>query len=391
MKIGIVCYPSIGGSGIVATQLGKSLLARGHEIHFFSYDIPQRLSGERDGFQFHHVDVPLYPVFRFPPYTLALATSIAEVAERDELDVVHVHYAIPHSTSALLAKLMTCHYTSRNLKIVTTLHGTDIDLVGWEPSYRRIVEYSINSSDAVTAVSHWLKEATLEKFHVERDIEVIYNPIDTELFSPDPVRDQTNGEEMKTILHISNFRPVKRVEDAVKILDLVRNSHPARLVFLGDGPDRQLAEKTAHQLGVADRVSFAGQTENVEEWLRNGDLLLSTSETESFGMSIAEAMSTGLPVVAYNVGGIPEVMEDGAHGTLVDLGDICSAAKAVGHILSDEGVRNAYGIAARQSIRNKFEAEKIASDYERLYETVLEGSTAEDQKSRLPAAVWNCD
>lgn len=178
MKIGIVCYPSIGGSGIVASELGKGLMDRGHEIHFFSYDLPHRLIGDGRLFNFHHVDVPLYPVFRFPPYTLALATRLAEVADREQLDVIHVHYAIPHSTSALLAKLMVCHYNRRDLKIVTTLHGTDIDLVGWEPSYRTIVEYSINTSDAVTAVSEYLKRATLEKFRIEREIEVIYNPIE---------------------------------------------------------------------------------------------------------------------------------------------------------------------------------------------------------------------
>ncbi|KXK28819.1 MAG: GDP-mannose-dependent alpha-(1-6)-phosphatidylinositol monomannoside mannosyltransferase [Candidatus Hinthialibacteria bacterium OLB16] len=255
MKIGMVCYPSIGGSGIVASELGKGLMDRGHEIHFFSYDLPHRLAGDERRYHFHHVDVPLYPVFRFPPYTLALATRLTEVAQEHDLDLIHVHYAIPHSTSGLLAKMMACHYNHKDLKIITTLHGTDIDLVGWEPSYRTIVEYSINSSDAVTAVSNNLKSATLEKFKVNRDIHVIYNPIDTTVFHPAP-NSPVNNHSPKTILHVSNFRPVKRVQDAVKVLDLARNHLPVRLVFLGDGPDRDLAEKTARQLGVLDRVVF---------------------------------------------------------------------------------------------------------------------------------------
>ncbi len=369
MKIGIVCYPSIGGSGIVASELGKGLMDRGHEIHFFSYDLPHRLIGESRLFNFHHVDVPLYPVFRFPPYTLALATRLAEVAEREQLDVIHVHYAIPHSTSALLAKMMVCHYNRRDLKIITTLHGTDIDLVGWEPSYRTIVEYSINNSDAVTAVSEYLKRATLEKFRIEREIEVIHNPIDTHVFRPPEHRAKEEGT--KTILHISNFRPVKRVQDAVKILDLVRNCLPVRLVFLGDGPDRPLAERTARQLGVQDLVTFAGSTQNIEDWLRQGDLLLSTSSMESFGMSIAEAMATGLPVVAYRVGGIPEVVEEGVQGRLVEEGDVCAAARAVGSILADPELARVYGRNARTRIESNFGHVRIAERYESLYRSLF--------------------
>lgn len=375
MKIGIVCYPSIGGSGIVATELGKGLIQRGHDVHFFSYDIPKRLMGIDGRFHFHHVDVPLYPVFRFPPYTLALATKLAEIAEKHTLDVVHVHYAIPHSTSALLAKLMVCHYNQRSLKIITTLHGTDIDLVGWEPSYRTIVEYSINSSDAVTAVSEYLRQATYEKFHVEQDIHVIYNPIDTDVYVPGPKAANGNGKKVFTILHMSNFRAVKRVQDAVKILDLVRNQVPVQLVFLGDGPDKPLAEKTAQQLGVQDMVRFEGAVANVEEWLRKADLLLSTSSMESFGMSIAEAMSAGLPVVAYKVGGIPEVMEDGVHGRLVPVGDLCSAASAVAQILSTPGLREKYGQAAHRHIQDRFRLGLITEQYESLYERVLAGET----------------
>jgi N-acetyl-alpha-D-glucosaminyl L-malate synthase BshA len=374
MKIGIVCYPSIGGSGIVASELGKGLIHRGHEIHFFSYDLPHRLIGDGSLFTFHHVDVPIYPVFRFPPYTLALATKLAEAAEQHQLEVIHVHYAIPHSTSALLAKLMSCHYNRRDLKIITTLHGTDIDLVGWEPNYRAITEYSINSSDAVTAVSEYLKLATQEKFKVTRDIRVIYNPIDTSVFHPAPETPSTNGQRVRTILHISNFRPVKRVQDAVKILDLVRNHLPVRLVFLGDGPDRSVAEKTARQLGVQDRVVFEGTISNIEEWLRRGDLLLSTSSLESFGMSIAEAMASGLPVVAYRVGGIPEVVEDGVQGRLVEPGDVCGAAKAVAEILTNPTLSKTYGRNARERIESKFKLELVAEQYERLYQEVLDGA-----------------
>jgi len=370
MKIGIVCYPSIGGSGIVATELGKGLLDRGHDIHFFSYDLPERLNGYSGRFFFHHIDVPLYPVFRFPPYTLALATSIAEVAEQHQLDVIHVHYAIPHSTSALLAKMMTSYYQGKDLKIITTLHGTDIDLVGWEPSYRKIVEYSINSSDAVTSVSHHLKKATLEKFRVNRDIQVIHNPIDTDTFRPLPDRDGPNDK--KRILHISNFRPVKRVVDAVKIVDIVRACcDSVELVFLGDGPDRLEAERTARQLGVGDHVHFAGKVSHVEEWIRKADLLISTSEMESFGMSIAEAMATGIPVVAYRVGGVPEVVEDGVQGRLVEVGALCSAAKAIAEILSNRNVWSAYSHAARQRVLDKFRLDSITEQYEDLYDRVL--------------------
>jgi N-acetyl-alpha-D-glucosaminyl L-malate synthase BshA len=370
MKIGIVCYPSVGGSGIVATELGKGLMAKGHEIHFFSYDLPQRLDGSEKRFIFHHVDVPLYPVFRFPPYTLALATSLSNSAVEDNLDLIHVHYAIPHSTSALLAKLMACYYNERSLKVITTLHGTDIDLVGKEPSYQRVVEYSINSSDAVTAVSHYLKKATLEKFRVDREIQVLYNPIDTEIFHP-PSNGRFENREEKIVLHISNFRPVKRVVDAVKILDLLRNRMPARLVFLGEGPDLALAEKTARQLGVLDRVDFPGKVDNVADWLRKGDLLLSTSETESFGMSIAEAMATGIPVVSYRVGGIPEVVEDGVQGRLVPMGDLCAATEAIAEILSHPNLQKEYGERGRARIEAQFRLDKIVNQYENLYESVL--------------------
>lgn len=371
MKIGIVCYPSIGGSGIVATELGKGLLDRGHEIHFFSYDLPERLNGYSGRFHFHHIDVPLYPVFRFPPYTLALATAIAEIAEKENLDLIHVHYAIPHSTSALLAKLMTAFYQGRDLKIITTLHGTDIDLVGWEPSYRKIVEYSINSSDAVTAVSHYLKVATLEKFRIHRQIEVIHNPIDTEVFRPDPDREGPNPG-VRRILHVSNFRPVKRVVDAVKILDIVRSCCPlVELVFLGDGPDRSEAERTAQQLGVTDRVRFIGKASHVENWFREADLLLSTSEMESFGMSIAEAMASGVPVVAYRVGGVPEVAEDGVEGRLVGKGEICSAATAVNSILSNPVLWRQYSEAARAKVVDRFRLDRITGEYEKVYERVL--------------------
>lgn len=370
MRIGIVCYPSIGGSGIVASELGKALLERGHEIHFFSYDLPHRLAGDAAGYTFHHVDVPIYPVFRFPPYTLALATTLAEAAQTHQLDIIHVHYAIPHSTSALLAKMMACHYNQRDLKIITTLHGTDIDLVGWEPSYRTIVEYSINHSDAVTAVSENLKRATLEKFKVTQDIRVIYNPIDTQVFHPNPTP-APNNNRMKTLLHVSNFRPVKRVQDAVKVLDLAKNYLPVRLVFFGDGPDRPLAEKTAKQLGVLDRVDFQGSVQNIEERLRQGDLLLSTSNNESFGMSIAEAMATGLPVVAYRVGGIPEVVEDGVNGRLVEPGCYCEAARAVVEILSNPTLHIQYGQSARARIEQHFRCDLIAKQYEDLYQEVL--------------------
>jgi N-acetyl-alpha-D-glucosaminyl L-malate synthase BshA len=370
VRIGIVCYPSIGGSGIVATDLGKSLARMGHEIHFFSYDVPHKLEGATEKFHFHHVDVPFYPLFRFPPYTLALATSIYEANAVSPLDILHVHYAVPHSTSALLAKQMICSKKNEKLKVITTLHGTDTDLVGQMPQYKPAVEYSLNWSDAVTAVSSYLKDMTERQFEIHKPIHVIYNPINSQLFSPLPDEERMHRSE-KRIVHISNFRPVKRVIDVIKTFDLIASVLNVRLVLVGDGPDCHEAELLVGQLGLRDKVDFVGSQQDVAETLRNADLLLSTSETESFGLTIAEAMSCEVPVVATSVGGVPEVIEHGVTGFLAPLGDIQCLAESAIQILRCPKRYAAIGKAGRERILKHFEMNEITNQYLQLYQQVL--------------------
>ncbi len=386
MKIGIVCYPSIGGSGIVATELGMSLSRRGHEIHFFSYDVPKKLEGITEKFHFHHVDVPLYPLFRFPPYTLALASCIYETAKTDMLDILHVHYAVPHSTSALLAKDMLCSRGERKLKVVTTLHGTDTELVGQMPSYKPVVEFSIDTSNAVTAVSQYLKQSTLNQFDIKRDIQVIYNPIDPDIFSPLPDdKRRKNSNEVKKVVHISNFRPVKRINDTIKAFDLIAASMPAELLFIGEGPDRSTADMLVSRLGLGEKVKFLGPQSDVSTILKNADLLLSTSESESFGMTIAEAMACEVPVVATRVGGVPEVIEDGVTGYLVPVGCIQSLAEAAIKILNSADLKESLGKAGRQRILSHFQVDTITAQYETLYQQTLEAED-EDCPKRLLSA-----
>ncbi|MEW6239051.1 MAG: N-acetyl-alpha-D-glucosaminyl L-malate synthase BshA [Candidatus Omnitrophota bacterium] len=372
MKIGIVCYPSIGGSGIVATELGIALSRRGHQIHFFSYDVPYKLEGITDQFHFHHVDVPLYPLFRFPPYTLALASSIYETSRLDPLDILHVHYAIPHSTSALLAKHMLCSRGEQKLKVVTTLHGTDTELVGQMPSYKSIVEFSIDSSDVVTAVSEYLKQSTLRQFEIGRDIHVIYNPIDTDRFAPLPDKKTKCFCAPKNIVHISNFRPVKRLPDIIKVFDLISAVLPVRLILVGDGPDRLAAEQLIDRLGLREKVEFRGAQTDVAATLQEADLLISASQTESFGMTIAEAMACEVPVVATRVGGVPEVVEDGVTGLLAPAGCIQGLTEAAIRILATPGLKERMGKAGRRRILEHFQVDSITSQYEDLYERILE-------------------
>lgn len=368
MKIGIVCYPSVGGSGIVASELGKSLSRRGHSVHFFSYDIPMKLEGATEEFHFHHVEVPLYPLFRFPPYTIALASKIYETSKNNPLDILHVHYAVPHSTSAFLAKRMLCSRGEPPLKVITTLHGTDTALVGQMESYKPVVEYSIDFSDAVTAVSNYLRERTLEDFEIRQDIRVIHNPIDTSFFCPPPEKVKNRK---KIIVHISNFRPVKRIPDAIRVFDLVRNRISAELVFVGEGPERAGAERMVTQLGLDEQVKFIGWQPDVEDILKRADMLISTSEYESFGMSIAEAMSTELPVVATRAGGIPELVQDGVTGLLAPVGDVQALAEAVIKIFTTPGMQESFGQAGLQRIKQNFHVDKITEQYEDLYKEIL--------------------
>ena len=370
IRIAIVCYPGIGGSGIVATELGKALAHRGHDVHFVSYDVPQRLESSAGHFNFHHVDVPLYPLFRFAPYTLALASDLYQLASSGEIDLIHVHYAIPHSTAAYLARQMLRETSARDVKIVTTLHGTDAELVGQMPSYRPIVEFSLNQSDAVTAVSYYLKEITQCQLCMKCQIDMIYNPINTQLYRPAENPPPRNSQ-VRRLVHISNFRSVKRIHDTIKAFDLIRNAIPARLIFVGKGPDRSAAEVMVDQLGLSDHVEFVGAVLYVDDILRRADLLLSTSENESFGLTIAEALACEVPVVATDVGGVSEVVEDGVCGKLVPLGCTRSLAEAAIEILRDPENAKEMGRAGRRRVTELFDQEKIVSQYEDLYRRML--------------------
>lgn len=383
LNIGIVCYPSIGGSGIVATELGRCLSRRGHQICFISYDFPRRLEDATEEFHFHHVDVPLYPLFKFPPYTLALASTIYHTVHEHSLDILHVHYAIPHSTSAFLARQMLCKRSAERLRVVTTLHGTDTELVGQMPSYKPVVEFSIESSDAVTAVSEYLKRVSLEQLDIRKDIHVIHNPIDTDVFHP-PADDRRTERSVKTIVHISNFRPVKRILDIIKVFDLIAAAIPARLRLIGEGPDRSAAEWMVNQLGLRDKVEFLGAMTGVSQALQNADLLLSTSERESFGMTIAEAMACETPVVATRVGGVMEVVQDGVTGYLKPVGNIQELAQAAIRILSCPEKQIVMGKAARQVILEKFHVDHITEQYVSLYRNVLDNAD-DDCPNKSPA------
>lgn len=383
MNVGIVCYPSVGGSGIVATELGLALCARKYSVHFISYDVPHRLLAVKPKCRFHQIRVPLYSLFRFPPYTDALAGEICRIAKECELDIIHVHYAIPHSTSALLAKMILSESTDNPPGVVTTLHGTDTDVVGLQPEFKPCVEWGINHSDAVTAVSRYLRRHTLESFNVKNDVEVIYNPINTKVFAPaGKIRKAARpflksvginlepGE--KVVVHASNFRAVKRIRDVVTVFDLVFRVLPARLVLVGDGPDSTVAREMVANLGLGSRVHFLGKVLYVEQVLRDADLFLSTSEMESFGMSIAEAMACEVPVVASSVGGVPEVVSDGETGILFPCGDTKAAACAATEILTDPDKARTIGKNARERILRKFASEKVIPRYEAVYERLVD-------------------
>jgi N-acetyl-alpha-D-glucosaminyl L-malate synthase BshA len=375
MKIGITCYPTYGGSGAVATELGLLLAERGHEVHFVSYAQPFRLNKFRERVFFHEVEMEDYPLFEHPPYSLALAVALHDTAKKHELDLVHVHYAIPHATSAWIAEEMLAQ--ERDLKIVTTLHGTDITLVGLHPSFHAITRFSILRSHGLTAVSEFLKRETVRDFTVPEDrIEVIPNFIDTEVFRPglEPCHRATlapDGE--KIVMHISNFRSVKRVEDVVATFARLNDKVPSRLVLVGDGPDRPRALMRAEELGVRDQVLFLGKHTSVHELLSCADLFLLPSENESFGLAALEAMACGAPVVASNAGGIPEVVVDGETGYLLNIGDIDGMADAGIRILEDEDHWHRLSEGARAMAVERFSADRVVPQYEAYYDRVVNG------------------
>lgn len=371
MKIGITCYPTYGGSGVVATELGIELAARGHEVHFISYAMPIRLSHVSERIFFHEVEVTSYPLFDHPPYTLALATKMTEVAEEASLDLLHVHYAIPHSVSALLARMMAA---PKRLPFITTLHGTDITLVGNDRSYLPITRFSIEQSDGVTAISNYLRDRTVREFEIQRPIEVIPNFVNCDLYkrSQDAARRACWAADGEAILmHLSNFRPVKRVTDVVEIFALVRERIPAKLVMMGDGPDRGAAEYLVRKKRLAKDVFFLGKQDRVEEKLGLADLFLLPSDEESFGLAALEAMACEVPVIASDVGGLPEVVTHGVDGYLVPPRDVPAAARYALEILTRPDRGRLMGEQARASARRKYCSNDVIPLYEAYYQKVL--------------------
>ena len=378
MKIGITCYPTYGGSGVVATELGIELAARGHEIHFITYSQPFRLAGRDTNIRYHEVPVSNYPLFEYPPYDLALATRMAEVAELHSLDLLHVHYAIPHSVSALLARQMLAT-RGRHLPFITTLHGTDITLVGLDRSYLPITRFGIDESDGVTAISSHLRERTRENLGISREIEVIRNFVNCDFYIRNPElvaqqRPRFAKAEERLLVHLSNFRPVKRVLDVIEVFARVARVLPARLLMIGDGPDRSAAEFLALRLGIGDRVDFVGKQENVNELLPLADLMLMPSEMESFGLAALEAMACRVPAVATRVGGVPELIDDGVNGLLFDVGDVDSMAEGAISILSDPALLERMSTASRRTAQDHFCASRIIPLYERYYERIVNES-----------------
>lgn len=377
MKIGITCYPTYGGSGAVATHLGLELAERGHEVHFISYAQPFRLAHFHERIFFHEVEMEDYPLFEHPPYSLALAVALHNAVRKHELDLVHVHYAIPHATSAWVAYEML--EGERDLRIVTTLHGTDITLVGLHPSFQAITQFSILRSHGLTAVSDFLKRETVRDFSVpESRVEVVPNFVDTRIYRPglEPCHRATlapDGE--KIVMHISNFRPVKRVEDVVEIFARVLRQVSSRLVLVGDGPDLPRARLKVEELGIRDRVVFLGEYTPVQELLSCSDLFLLPSRSESFGLAALEAMACGSPVVASRVGGLPEVIIDGETGHLCEVGDIDEMAAASTRVLSDDKHRKELSDAGRALAVKHFSSECIVPQYEEYYRRILESGS----------------
>jgi N-acetyl-alpha-D-glucosaminyl L-malate synthase BshA len=376
LKIGITCYPTYGGSGIVATELGLELANRGHDIHFITYANPIRLDPSVPRIHYHEVEVSSYPLFQYPPYCLALASRMADVAESYRLDLLHVHYAIPHSISALLARQMTSRGNgkARRLPFITTLHGTDITLVGTDPSYFGITKFSIEESDGITAISEDLRRHTLEVFGIRQEIRVIHNFVNCEVYKPDPDRrgiEQFAPDGEKLLIHLSNFRPVKRVLDCVRILAEVRKHVPARLLMVGDGPERGPAEHLAWTLGISQYVHFLGKQNQVERLIRLADVILMPSEMESFGLAALEAMACGVPAVATRVGGVPELITDGVDGFLEKPGDIEGLAKRTTQILTDQPLHDRMASAARNTATTRFCSEKLIPQYEAWYKQVI--------------------
>jgi len=371
MNIGITCYPTYGGSGIVATELGKALANRGHQVHFISYALPTRLDGFIENIYFHEVEMSSYPLFDFPLYTIALASKMVDVVKYQKLDILHVHYAIPHATSAYLAKQIL---GKNGIPFTTTLHGTDITLVGLEPSYLHAVKFSIEKSDGVTAVSRHLKEKTLTNYSITKDIEVIPNFVDTKKYKKLPAckfKKQIAPNNEKILVHVSNFRKVKRVPDTVRIFHEVQKEIPSRLVLVGDGPDRSNTEQLCRELDVCNDVIFLGKQAELVDIYSASDIFLMPSQSESFGLSALEAMSCGLPVVSSSVGGLPELQVHGETGFIAEIGDITRMARYTIDLLRNENKYRLFSEAARRRAVENFEVDHIVPLYEEHYNRIL--------------------
>jgi len=372
MNIGIVCYPTFGGSGVLATELGKALADKGYNIHFITYQQPVRLSGFHANIFYHEVRVPTYPLFDYPPYETALASTMVDVIINNDVQLLHVHYAIPHASAAYMAKqiLMKQGIT---IPVVTTLHGTDITLVGRDKTYSPVVTFSMNESDVVTAVSKNLRDETFRNFKMEKDIQVIYNFVDVKRFNRKPIDAfkkviAPNGE--KILLHASNFRKVKRVEDVVKVFVKVNEKIPSKLLFVGDGPERTAIERLCRESGAHNDIRFLGKQEQMEDILAVSDLFLLTSEYESFGLAALEAMAAEVPVISTNAGGLPEINVNGYSGFLSAVGDIDDMSKNALMILADESTLKQFKSNALQQAK-KFDIHNIVPDYEELYKKCI--------------------
>jgi len=369
LKIGIVCYPTYGGSGVVATELGIALADKGHEVHFISYDLPFRLDLFSEKIYFHQVNVPDYPLFEYAPYELNLTSKLVDVALHEKLNILHVHYAIPHASAAVNAKQILATY-GIEIPIVTTLHGTDITLLGKDKSFKPVIEYAINMSDVVTAVSQDLKKETLEHFNIKNEIKAIPNFIDMSLYQHQDdmkLRNRFAKEEEFILTHISNFRKVKRVEDVINIFDIVSAAVPAKLLMIGDGPERLKAEQLCRKLGLCDKVKFLGKLKVIEKMLAISDVFILPSDTESFGLVALEAMASKVAVISTNTGGLPEVNIDGKTGYLSEVGDVNKMAKDTLSLLKDKEKLNAFKANALAHAYT-FDLPKILPQYEAIYQ-----------------------
>jgi L-malate glycosyltransferase len=375
MRIGIACYPTYGGSGVVASELGIELAKRGHEVHVISYDLPFRLQNYTERIYYHEIDVSAYPLFKYPPFTLSAACKMIDIAENNHLDVLHVHYAVPWAVCAHLAREVISE-SNQKLRIVTTLHGTDITLVGSEPAFFKMTKFGIQRSDAVTAVSHYLKKATQDTFHVDCPIDVIHNFIDSQRFRPRTNDTPCNRKCLapkgeKLMIHVSNFRPVKNIPDVIRTFALLRKKMPVRLLMVGEGPELPPARSLAKELGVEADVVFMGRQQVVEDILACADIFILPSAYESFGLSALEAMSCGLPVLATEIGGLSEVVSPGVDGWLCRVGDCECMAERAYDMLINETKRKAMGDAARQKAVERFNPDNIVTQYENVYKRVL--------------------